>query len=399
MRTSLRSSYSIAGLLVLCLLSTAAAARADGGLCPELLLTSLPLVVRAEGLADLQGDIVGTCAGDPSFGGIITVNVNLFLNVNVTNRVNYGMGLAVTDAVLVINEQTAFPPTPAFVPGSPTLGTLVAANQLVWTGVQIPLPPGPSDTLTLRFTNLRANGALIGFPPPSSPPAIMAFVSFTGSVVLVPSPPIVNIGFTILGLPGSLLPGGSTESFFVRLSEGFADAFKVLGVPAVMPGLSYVEDGYPTPGSGVNGGGASQATRMRIRFLNVPPNTRLAVPTNPAAGTLALSRVILTTPQGAGGFPLLGFPFPLLVPVFGGSGSLFYQVEKDNQFAIEWIDIPVVACAGLFGPPSCAAPLDVTKLKGLQVEITFAPVSGVGIASSTAPLPRFVNSGTPLPLP
>ncbi len=47
--------------------------------------TAVPPVVRAEGIAELVGDIVLTCSGGPTDVANYTVDVVAALNVNVTN--------------------------------------------------------------------------------------------------------------------------------------------------------------------------------------------------------------------------------------------------------------------------------------------------------------------------
>ena len=69
---------------------------------------AVPAQSRAEGIAELLGDVVAQCrlADNVTTGFPPTLNANIAvtLNVNVTNNINFGAGSAVTDAILLVNE-------------------------------------------------------------------------------------------------------------------------------------------------------------------------------------------------------------------------------------------------------------------------------------------------------
>ena len=116
---------------------------------------AVPPIVRAEGIAELVGDIILTCVNIPPSGGgepisHLVTNVSVSLNVNVTNN-NDGAGL--TDAVLVINENNCTAPvalggmgigsaaTPSCVRGAvapdnrvqdPQFGAMASATRIEW---------------------------------------------------------------------------------------------------------------------------------------------------------------------------------------------------------------------------------------------------------------------------
>ncbi|MCB0220553.1 MAG: hypothetical protein KDH09_12710, partial [Chrysiogenetes bacterium] len=291
--------------------------------------TAVPPVVRAEGIAEIVGDIVLVCqnippgagTGEPTRNRIVT-NVSVSLNVNITNNINFGEGSNVTDAVLVINENNCTNPnnsgsvfgsctTPDIRFQDPQLGTLAAANRLEWNEVDFPVPgasasgvpvadcngggaffPGePASgcfpfTTTLRITSVRANASQLGVPDTATFPStqITAFVSITGPTTIPVTNNVLNVAVPILGLivtgPGAVtglqcLDGEATGS--ITLREGFATAFKTLGVPTFTPGNTQWESGYWEPLSN-NGGGASQATRFILRFFNIPQGIELTVP-------------------------------------------------------------------------------------------------------------------------
>jgi hypothetical protein len=395
---TMQASVRLFGWLTLCFAWTSGVAGA--GECPDLTVAAVPPVVRAEGLADLQGDVIGLCStttpGATAYS--LATDVTLTLNVNVTNNRDYGLGVNLTDAVLIINEQTANPPTISFVPGSPMLGTLTNQNQLQWSGVTLPIP-GEGDSLSIRIASLRGNVNALGFPPVSTP-RVKANLAFSNSSITTTNNPI-DIGFSVQGLLPTLLPGGVATSFNVRLSEAFAAAFKPLGAPTLQPALVQAEDGYPTPGSGVNGGGAGQGTRVVIRFLNVPNNVRIVAPTTAQNlnnnFNLVINRVVGSDANGAGGFTIAGPPFGL-VPQVGTSGVLFYEIISGNPFAIENLVIPIQVCHQ-GGPIPCNNPLDAKHLQQMQVAVSFAPLSTVVVSDGPAPEPRFAETGTAMSIP
>ena len=99
----------VAALVLMTLLSTGVANAqvppADLGVitCQSV---AVPPIVRAEGIAELVGDIVISCTNvEPASGGSpvshLITNVSVSLNVNVTNNLHPD---PLTDAVLVINE-------------------------------------------------------------------------------------------------------------------------------------------------------------------------------------------------------------------------------------------------------------------------------------------------------
>ena len=102
----------VAALVLMTLLSTGVANAAHEGDAPHDLgvitcqSVAVPPIVRAEGIAELVGDIILTCMNvPPGSGGVqvshLVTNVSVSLNVNVTNNLHDD---DFTDAVLVINE-------------------------------------------------------------------------------------------------------------------------------------------------------------------------------------------------------------------------------------------------------------------------------------------------------
>ena len=220
---------------------------------------AVPPIVRAEGIAELVGDIVITCTNvAPPGGGIpvshLVTNVSVSLNVNVTNNLHPD---PLTDAVLVINENNCSGPVAAGGLGigtgagtasctigdapdqrfqDPQFGTLASATRVEWNGIHFPVPGGPAEPFvppitggfgvadcdptpvtnragesvsecnpgitTIRVTSLRGNASQLGVPAIEGVPfsQIQAFVSITGPNTIPVSNNVLNVAIPLTGL-------------------------------------------------------------------------------------------------------------------------------------------------------------------------------------------------------
>jgi hypothetical protein len=308
-----RTRFLVLALVLAALVGASGTLNAQGfhpGVNASLSCTAfaVPAQSRAEGIAELLGDIVVQCRlqdnNTTGFPPSINANVAVTLNVNVTNNIDFSSGSAVTDAVLVVNE--VFDGSPITPTASPTLstccantqkpmyGTRTAVNTLQWSGAILPVPEvsGNPGTLVLRVTNMRGNVSQLGIPSgegvfPSA--QVTAFISVSSSTAVPVTNNVLNIGIPLLGLitrfrgrnqedvtlPIVALqcvtrfidsdnnidrfePGGTDfphtganddGSFSIRLSEGYASSFKTLGSSTVTPASAQVERGFPTPNS------------------------------------------------------------------------------------------------------------------------------------------------------
>jgi hypothetical protein len=427
---------SIALLLVMMAAVTASAQQ------PSLTLgvvtctaTAVPPVVRAEGIAELVGDIVLACVNTPPptnqgpTQNTLQTNVSVSLNVNVTNNINFNGDSAITDAILVINENNCTSPANngsvfsscgAFDPRfqDPQFGRLAANNRLEWNRVSFPIPGaadnsvGDADcsdggcfpfTSTVRITSMRANASQLGVPSTATFPStqITAFVSITGPTTIPVTNNVLNVAVPILGLivtPGTPLVGlqciDTTGVSTIRLNEGFATAFKTLGVPTFSPGQTQWESGYYAPGSN-NGGGASQATRFLLRFFNIPQGVSISVPRFLTSGTgvvgtpgdqIEMGAVSGASAAGEGGLvsTLTG---SVSVNLSGGFGYVVYEVTDANPFRTEFITVPMTVSW------KADTTNDLPAVGSGQVSASFAPISTVTTASAGAPEPRFIDTG------
>ena len=385
--------------------------------------TAVPPVVRAEGIAELTGDIVLTCTSTGGFpaNAYITTNVSSSLNVNITNNIDFGAGSNITDAVLVINENNCDDPAAAgsvFSCGDddrfqdPQFGRLAANNRLEWNQVSIPYPGADPDgagpqlpfppVTTLRITSVRGNASQLGVPGAATFPStqITSFVSITGPTTVPVTNNVLNVAVPILGLIVDIdgtINGlqciedeGTAE---IELSEGFATSFKTIGVGTYTTGQTQWESGYYAPDSN-NGGGASQGTRFLLRFFNIPDGVDVEVPNYvncegslvPGDG-LQIAYVSGADADGQGGSFTEETSGDTDVSISGGFGRAVYEVVNSNPFRNESCTVPIYVS----WTPDTAN--DLPAIGSGQVSASFAPISTVTVASDGEAEPRFIDTG------
>jgi hypothetical protein len=267
---------------------TASAQTAPAFVCTA--NAGVPPTLRAEGLAELVGDLVLNCTGGtPTAAGtqVPRVNIQVFLNTNITSRI---VGTDASEALLLIDE-----PAPSTIaqggfqnPCTSTAGCShigvggtglpyatagndgasppvrvhnvyqarpAGPNSVVWLGVPVD-PPGTTATRILRIKNVRANANQLGVSGTLIPTQIVMFISISGETSVALNNPqqivgIVQPGLTVSwrnacstdSLPGagasflqcvsvnSSLAGDptaafGTTAFRIRFTEGFATSFK-----------------------------------------------------------------------------------------------------------------------------------------------------------------------------
>jgi len=267
---------------------TASAQTAPAFVCTA--NAAVPPTLRAEGLAELVGDLVLNCTGGtptPAGTPVPRVNIQVFLNTNITSRI---VATDASEALLLIDE-----PAPSTIalggfqnPCTSTAGCShigvggtglpyatagndgasppvrvrnvyqarpAGPNSVVWLGVPVD-PPGTTATRILRIKNVRANANQLGVSGTLIPTQIVMFVSISGETSVAVNNPQQIVGYVLPGLSVSWrnacstdsLPGAgaaflqctsvnashaddptrafSTTAFRIRLSEGFATSFK-----------------------------------------------------------------------------------------------------------------------------------------------------------------------------
>jgi len=361
--------------------------------------TSVPPVIRAEGLAERIADVVYTCTGSPNLP--LTGNFTVTLNTEISNRLTAG-GL-LTGINLTIDSGSG----PQAILMQPLL---ISPNSLVYNGV--PIVMSPDGHVEIRIAGIRANATRI--PNGSNVIASLALnaASVSGSLSQVPAgTPFKSLFATFLGSlvcaqAGSVLPDDITFTNLiqkrttfstVRFTEGFADAFGTKAAPAYL--------------------NADSGQRVIMRCSGFPSDARLFVPTVIAGsdavqptsggdfglpisggawapsnhGSLLLSLVAGAASNGAGGTPSYippgSSPNPIAFEAISelmmsnGSAYAVYEVVDSNPSRIETAEVPT-----FLGLP----PDGFRKAQSTNEQITLAPVSTVTTASATEPLPRFV---------
>jgi hypothetical protein len=424
------------------LLSLAALCAASGLYAqsrPSLVTCSVsagvPPVVRAEGVAELIGDLVIQCTGGtptPKGQAIPSVTLELNLNTNITSRQLTESGV---ESLLLVDDPAAnrqFPCTEAVCEGTGAapLGAArgenrnvfqafrTGASSVAWRGV--PLDPPGSGIRTLRIRNVRVNASQIGTGSVALPTAVMALVRLTGSSVRLDASPVTVAHlarggvFTVADAQGRVsnaplpLPLRSDVNMpigpWARLQlaliarEGFASSFKPrnAGTSGTAPTRIIAESepvedfntetGFFNPqfpaANGLNSAGlADSGTRIAARFSGIPGGVRLFVTTTQMGASTAVARLL----QGEG--PAFADPTLVLssrvpvteLPVMAGSAVAVWEVLSSSPANLDTLQFGVLT-AWSASRVSPGKPTVVTS---------FAPTDGTG----TSAIPRFLRSG------
>ncbi|MCO5352662.1 MAG: hypothetical protein M9913_17500 [Bryobacteraceae bacterium] len=405
----------------------------------------VPPIARAEGVAEEVGQVVIVCnGGNPTVAGapIPTVNVQIFLNTNVTSRL-VGNG---SEAMLLIDEPAPAIQSTCLAPGNCGLtsangnGTAnytggsrynvyqavqSGANSVTWLGVPVD-PPGTAGNRIIRLTNVRANANQLGVSSTLIPTSINMFISISGTGSLALTNPQLTVAFVQPGMTFSATGGNynqcepGTYQYNITFTERFGTAFRHnnpnyddVTQPSgeddiyhqYIPGKIYNTESMFTNASPAGGnvgmpagtGVATQGTRLIARFSNVPANVSLSV-VNGSKNTSGdtANRVTGHDANGAGGtvtYPSWTQPnFPgqplaasgtTSVSLSGGAGVAVWEVVASNPGAISGLTFTVNVTYGSNPLPG----LGTATVTG-----NYAPTTTVFTASSTAPVPRFVDN-------
>lgn len=468
----------LAVVAVMMLTAVSASAQTAGPAFSCTANAGVPPVVRAEGITELTGDVILNCTGGQPAGqggnaptAVPLVNIEIFLNTNITSRILNGV---VSEATLTIDEPTpaqqrlcsaasvspvvpcGATPNPGNITGvdylnnsavsNVYLGEQSGPNRVVWRGVPIDAP-GTTATRVIRITNVRANASQLGVSSTLVPSQIITFISATSSTSIPINNPQQTTGFVLTGLNFSLrnasgsgglssngasflqcvdvnddIAGDPSDdlstglSGHVRFGENFASSFKVRNVsgtpnanvdsspaPTAQDQLGSVyntESGFYNPVLAISNGGrsaglADHGTRLMARWSNIPQGVQVFVGVYEAGRDETNSRVRLvsTDANGAGSFSAVAATSSDeggLAPVSltGGAGVAVWEVMNADPIVTETIDI-AFAFAFVSNTSSNLPALGTGSVNG-----NFAPISTVTTASSSAPIPRFVDTAT-----
>jgi uncharacterized protein (TIGR03437 family) len=356
-----------------CLLATAAGAALGQNATSFCTATSVPALVRQEGIAELLGDIVLTCNAGAT-GGTVTGNLGVLLSVNATNRLN---GTLLSGVTLSLDNGSG---TPTVVSSTARLAN---PSTVEFDGLSIPLTA--LSAFQLRISGIRGN-ATAATPGPVGP-SITAALTYSGGVLVTQ-----NQGLTV----GYTLPtiGATLQSTGVRFTEKRSTAFESRAkamANGADTGTRIVVNysGFPTGVSvavpdAIAGSSATEPTSAGV--FGIAASGGMYTPATPG-GTLLLSRVDGADASGAGGVPVFNppgtAPIPLTtstpVPFTNGGGYAVYEVIDENPAVVESAQFGATL---LFGP-------DWQPGTG-EVNVSLAPTSAVLQADVMAPIPRFI---------
>ena len=368
--------------------------------------SSTPLVVHAEGLTEAVGDFVLDCSGGQP-GATQVDNVTLTFNVNVTNRIDEENG---TDIIFTTDSG----PGPVQVSAP---GVLVSPTTVTWDGV--PLTLSPVGTIELHIANVRVNAT-------ETNPAPGGFVTATISVAGETTLPVNQPTLVVATITPSLFSNFSSE--LICAQEGATVpsnlSFAAFIAARAVFSTTRITEGWVaalTPRSDVQNFNADSGDRVVVSYTGLAPGAKLYVPAAVAGsdalqptsggdfglpasggkyapsapgGSLLLSLVSGADANGAGGAPLYtpGAPgsgtvmFDKLseLPV-GSDGAAYavYEVMDAADSTLETAQFPTF----LSVPPIYTG----VSYQGSET-VTLAAVSTVGMASISAPVPRFVRA-------
>jgi hypothetical protein len=249
-----------------------------------------PTIVRAEGVAELVGDLTLNCTGGtPTQAGqfIPESTVQISLNTNVTSRIIDSSNAS--EALLMIDEPYPTNPNPTVAQGGPSnttnapngqLGCLAinstncaiislgsgigasgsyngqvafplpgtgaptgnhynvfqgvqnSASSIAWQGVPIDAP-GTAGTRTIRITNIRANACLLGVSSTFIPTQITELIGITGSQNLLINNPTQVVAEAEQGLLVTNNTGTFTQCNSLNASS-IGGSGGVTGAPPVV---------------------------------------------------------------------------------------------------------------------------------------------------------------------
>ena len=319
----------------------------------------------------------------------VSGNIALFLPVSVTNHVDSNNNA--TDAVLSIDTGAGLTPT--------QFAGNISGNNVTFNGVSLTVPA--SGEFNLQISNVRGNAyqaggaqgqqinVLISAPLTINQSSVTVASVQTGLYTTQNSAGIYCAGSP---LPSSLTMSGffaaNTAFASTRLTEGFGGAFQPAG-PGDTNGTRFRigYSGFPVGATlyvPAFIAGSDAQTPTAGGDLGVPQNPGAYVP---GSHTLLLAFVQGADSTGAGGY-VSTFNGSMnqvsQVQLTNGSGYAVYEVVDTNQGAIESAQFPTfIAISSVMAPATASE------------TVSFAPVSTVGAASTSAPVPRFEGVTTP----
>jgi len=325
---------------------------AVGAYAQSCAVTSVPLALRPEGLAETTGNIVLTCSSLSAGGATVLVTLNA--NISNTTTVNAQAVFNSDPAVFgVLN--TAIPNSISFPAGNLVSGS----NTITISGIRVnasTVAPNTAITATIIVTSgpavlpLSPNPTTVGFVLPAS---------YTFSVV-------GGSSLTASPLPGSpslpICVTNSSITGFLRFTELFSGVFRT---------------------QANEGPGATNATQLAVTFANIPSGVTLLVPNQTFTtgnNVISISGVGSATSStiSTGYTPATGDT--AYAGTYGAptGSTVTFTIVTDSINTVDTLSIPFIA------------------------RFTGSPTNGTGTAtalgtlapSSSTSFPRFITTGT-----
>lgn len=377
-------------------------------------VTSTPSTSRAESKAELMGDINYACvSSDTNLSGpdsFVDVNMLVELDVPVTNNIDFGEGDDITDAVLIVNDNNCTQPEDLGNQSNASCDTsayqavqygeiLNDGSTIAWNGVRLPFPGevnpttgdvNPSIT-RVRINSMRGNAASLGLPVSgtfeinaildSQPPSNMELTRFSVVVARTRIGLIQEGVDAVSGLQCIDPYDADDDTASITFSEGFASAFKTIGVASFVDGTKFWESGYYAPDNDQNNNaGASNATQFAVTFTDIPEGVTVNVDITYNLGTLQLTQ--LGNSCGTGGSTNLDSDD------LNGDGYVIvgFNVCQTNPLAVEEAMLDFDIDWDPANPPAVGVG---------TVGVSFWPLDGSDVASGPDDEPRFVDTSEP----
>lgn len=311
-----------------------------------------PPNVRSTGRTELVAPIEVVCAGRTG-GNIFSADILLRLNSAITNRITQA-ATETTDAVLTLQG------------GGVIFGRVDAPNRLRFR--RVPMSNG-EPTVSRRFTisNVRADVSSLGTVSGTAGIPVVGRISVQSTVriAVVDAARTVALSKAALSVVRGAQRDGQIASQKVvpmLVQEGLAEAFKSRA-------------GEAGPGT------ADTATRVLVRISNIPAGVTVSASVFSENNR---ARLYSADANGAGGIavePVVGSNYKDLIPV-ANVATATYELTAVDDLSIESLSLPILV------QNATQAQIDQ-----LRFEAMFGPVSDVAMASQTAPVARFADTG------
>ena len=356
--------------------------RAAANIRPESVpcaVAALPRFVRAEGVAELVGEIALTFPRRPDLDTVVS-NIHVYFNTNITNTIDT-QGTA-HEALLIVDDA-----------GTGNVGTVIrgrlqGVNAILFESVKLCFA-GDGGVLNLRLVGIRVNAFALG--QSGINPGIRAFVKIEppSSRIGVVNPEVTvglrypSFGFSTgvttfdrtVGANPEFAMGRTAElqlDFVCTFHENVPDAFKTKRQESVT-------GTYRKPMAEITE--ASSGTVLGLRFTDVPEGVSIyvgkydtgALRMNPSARLQSTTDIVeVSSPVG----------MMVLLPKAGKTVAAEWEWINDDPAATIRVDVIsfAVAIVAKPGDANCGE---------CRVEGALSPFSFTGTASSRAPVPRF----------